>query len=247
MEAPRADVGPTGRTQSKVSLTPRGWKRLLGGHPWVFRDDLASVDADSGDLVAIHDPGGKERCRGFYSAASKIALRVVTRRPGAVDERALLVERLDRAAARRPRRGGDEAERLVASEADELPGLIVDRYADVLCVQHAIPFWERRRDLVLETLRARHSPRAVIARDDFSARTLEGLPRRTERLFGDEPGAVEIREGEVRFGIDPVAGQKTGFFLDQRENRRTIRRHAAGAAVLNVFSYTGGFSLHALL
>jgi 23S rRNA (cytosine1962-C5)-methyltransferase len=251
MSAPESAGAMPARTRAQptVALSPRGWKRVLSGHPWVFRDDLASVDAESGDFVAILDPYGKERCRGFYSGASKIAIRIVTRRPGAVDERALLVERLDRAAARRPKRGRDEAERLVSAEADDLPGLVVDRYADVVCIQHAIPFWERRRELVAETLRARHSPRAIVARDDFAARTLEGLPRRTEVEVGNEPGELEIREGEVRFAVDPVRGQKTGFFLDQRENRervaRVVRERAQRGKVLDAFTFEGSFALHA--
>jgi 23S rRNA (cytosine1962-C5)-methyltransferase len=227
-----------------VALSNRGWKRFVSGHPWIFRDDLREIAAESGDLAAIVDGTGRELGRGFVSGASRIALRIATRKPGAVDARAFLEERLERAAARRPRRGPEEAERLVAAEADDLPGLILDRYADVVCVQHAIPFWERNRNLVAEVVRARLAPRALVARDDFSARALEGLPRRAEVVFGGEVGSVEIREGAVRFLVDPLHGQKTGFFLDQRENREKVARHARGE-VLDVFTFEGGFALHA--
>ncbi len=227
-----------------VSLTQRGWRRWAGGHPWIFRDDLAEIRAESGDLAAVFDARGREVGAGLVSGTSKIALRTLTRMPGVVDERALIRERLDEAARRRPKREAGEAERVVAAEADGLPGLIVDRFADVLCVQHAVPYWERRRGLVTEVLRERFAPRAIVARDDFSARSLEGLPRHCEVLHGEEPGPVAIREGAVTFEVDPVRGQKTGFFLDQRANRERVASLARGR-VLDVFTGDGGFALHA--
>jgi 23S rRNA (cytosine1962-C5)-methyltransferase len=229
-----------------VVLTKLGWKRWLSAHPWIFRDDLETIDAASGDAVSVVDFRGRELGRGLYSGASKIALRVLTREPGAFDERQMLTSRLELAKARRPRRGPDEAERLVAAEADDLPGLIADRFADVIVVQHAIPYWENRRDLVLTALRQAYSPRAVVARDDFSARALEGLTKRSEVSFGSVGGPVEIREGSVKFHVDPVAGQKTGFFLDQRENRERVAKLARGS-VLDMFCADGSFALHCAL
>lgn len=226
-----------------VILTPRGWKRWLSAHPWIFRDDLAEIHAESGDCALVIDSRGREVGRGFVSGASKIALRAVMRRPAPFDEVAFLEERLDRAAARRPRRDGQEAERLVAAEADDLPGLIVDRYADVISIQHAVPFWDRRRELVTAALRKRYSPKCIIARDDFSARDLEALPRKTEVLYGEPPGPVEIREGDVRFLVDPQHGQKTGFFLDQRESRERVAKFARGR-VLDMFTGDGSFAMH---
>lgn len=236
-QAPSAASGPS------VVLSKLGWKRWLSAHPWIFRDDLEAAEAESGDDVAILDFRGRELGRGFYSGASKIALRVATRVPGALDERRYLTERLVRAAARRPARGADEAERCVAAEADDLPGLVVDRFADVLCVQHAIPYWERRRALVVDVLRQVYSPSAIVARDDFAARALEGLPKRSEAAFGEVPASIEIREGGVQFSVDPRGGQKTGFFLDQRENRERVARLARGS-VLDVFCADGGFAIH---
>ncbi|MFN0208111.1 MAG: hypothetical protein ACKVS6_17535, partial [Planctomycetota bacterium] len=121
----------------RIVLTASGWRRWLTGHPWVFRDDLQLIEASSGDCAVIFDPRGREVGRAFVSGRSKIALRVVTRQPGPWDDRLFLLDRRQRAAARRVRRAADEAERLVCSEADDLPGLIVDRYADIICVQHA--------------------------------------------------------------------------------------------------------------
>lgn len=226
-----------------VILSKFGWKRWLSMHPWIFRDDLEVIEAESGDCAAVLDGFGREVGRGLVSGRSKIAIRIATRIAGPLDERAFLEAGLAGAAARRPPRGADEAERVVAAEADDLPGLVVDRYADVLCVQHAIPFWERRRDLVVEALRARLRPRAILSRDDFAARSLEGLPERKEVAFGEAPGPIAIREGNVVFSVDPLGGQKTGFFLDQRDNRLRIGALAKGS-VLDVFCADGGFALH---
>lgn len=242
-QAPRAD--PSARWPS-VALTPRGWKRFAMRHPWIFRDDLVDIRAESGDLATVLDGTGRELGRGFVSGVSKIALRIVSWKPGAIDEEKLLAERLAKAAERRPRRDRDEGERLVAAEADDLPGLVVDRYADVICVQHAIPYWDRRRAMVARALVAAHSPRAIVARDEFTARALEGLERRVDVLHGDDPGPVEIREGSARFVIDPKHGQKTGFFLDQRESRERIEHFVRGT-VLDVFTGDGGFGIHAAL
>ncbi|MBI3820729.1 MAG: class I SAM-dependent rRNA methyltransferase [Planctomycetes bacterium] len=226
-----------------VILTAAGWRRWLSGHPWVFRDDLYSIEAASGDCAAVFDPRGREVGRAIISGKSKIALRAVTRHPGPWDDRAYFEEKLSRAIARRVRRAPDEAERVVCAEADELPGLIIDRYADVFCVQHAIPYWERRRQLIIDVLRARYSPRAIVARDDFSARGLEDLTRVSEFEYGETVSSVSIREGDVLFNVDPLHGQKTGFFLDQRDNRERIRNFARGR-VLDVFCGDGSFGLH---
>lgn len=234
---PRNFSGPS------VVLTAAGWRRWLTGHPWVFRDDLYSIEAASGDCAAVFDPRGREVGRGFISGKSKIALRVVTRHGGPWDDRAYFEEKLSRAVARRVRRGPDEAERIVCAEADELPGLIIDRYADIFSIQHAIPYWERRRDLVMDVLRSRYSPRAIVSRDEFSARGLEDLPRRCEFEYGEPVPAISIREGDVVFQVDPLHGQKTGFFLDQRDNREKLGRIARGR-VLDVFCGDGSFGMH---
>ncbi|MFN0207804.1 MAG: class I SAM-dependent rRNA methyltransferase, partial [Planctomycetota bacterium] len=148
-----------------------------------------------------------------------------------------------RAAARRVRRAADEAERLVCSEADDLPGLIVDRYADIICVQHAVPFWDQRKELVIDVLKEMYHPSAIVARDEFSARGLEDLPRQAGFIYGDPVDSVSIREGNIIFTLDPLHGQKTGFFLDQRESREKLGRLARGR-VLDVFSGDGSFALH---
>lgn len=234
---PRTHSGP------HVVLTAAGWRRWLTGHPWVFRDDLYSIEAASGDCATVFDPRGREVGRGFISGKSKIALRVVTRHSGPWDDRSYFEEKLSRALARRIRRSPDEAERVVCAEADDLPGLIIDRYADVFCVQHAIPYWERRRELIIEVLKSRFSPRAIVSRDEFSARGLEDLPRRCEFIYGEPVQTVVIREGDVIFNVDPLHGQKTGFFLDQRDNREKLGKIARGR-VLDVFCGDGSFGMH---
>lgn len=227
----------------RVILTSTGWRRWLSGHPWVFRDDLYAIEANSGDCAQVIDPRGRDVGRGFVSGKSKIALRIVSRHGGPFEDRAFLEDRLTRALARRTRRGSDEAERIVCSEADDLPGLIIDRYADVFCIQHAIPYWERHSGLVVDVLRERFSPRAIVSRDEFSARGLEDLPRRAEFLYGEPVPMVEIREGNVYFAVDPLHGQKTGFFLDQRENREKLAGYSKGR-ILDVFSGDGSFAMH---
>jgi 23S rRNA (cytosine1962-C5)-methyltransferase len=229
--------------QPRVFLTASGWRRWLTGHPWVFRDDLQVIEAEGGDCAIVLDPRGREVGRGLVSGRSKIALRVVTRQPGGWDDRLFLEDRLRRAAARRVHRAPDEAERVVCAEADDLPGLIIDRYADVFCVQHAVPYWERRKDLVIDVLRQHYRPRSIIARDEFSARGLEDLPRHAMVIDGEPVEFVTIREGNIQFTIDPLHGQKTGFFLDQRDNREKLARLARGR-VLDVFSGDGSFAMH---
>jgi 23S rRNA (cytosine1962-C5)-methyltransferase len=227
-----------------VTVTRRGAERLAGGHLWVYRTDVekAAAGVEPGDVVALRDGRGRFLGKAFWSARSQIALRLVTREDEPVDE-AFLAERLASAIALRQRVFGDEPSvRLVHGEADLLPGLVVDRYGDVAVLQTLVPATDRRKSLLVDLLWKALPLRAVVERNDVRVRELEGLPQQKGVLRGDAPGPVDLVEGEVRMRLDVLGGQKTGAFLDQRENHLRAAEYARGAC-LDCFSYAGGFAL----
>ena len=229
-----------------VEISRWALTRLERGHLWVYSSDVKRVESASpGDVVKVVDGRGWFVGRAFYSAESQITLRMLTREDEPVDE-SFFARRLDFALDMRRRLFGESALalRLVHGEGDLLPGLIVDRYGDVLSVQTLIQATDRRKDLFFDLLEARLSPRAVVVRNDAKVRSHEGLVLESGVARGKPPGTISIVEGNVTLHVDPVGGQKTGGFLDQRENHL-----AAGALVgkgercLDVFSYSGGFAL----
>jgi 23S rRNA (cytosine1962-C5)-methyltransferase len=230
--------------EPKVQVSRRGAERLHGGHLWIYRADVEQAPAAlaSGDVVALVDGRGRFLAKAFWSERSKIALRVVTREEEPVDE-AFLAGRLSAAIALRERTFGDERfVRLVHGEADLLPGLVVDRYGDAAVVQTLVPATDRRKALLADLLANALSLRTVVERNDVRVRELEGLAQVKGVLRGPEPGPIEYREGEVRMRIDLLSGQKTGTFLDQRENHLRAGEYARGRC-LDCFSYAGGFAL----
>ncbi len=234
-------VRPVAR-EPAVALAARGEQRLKTGHPWIYRSDLRRVAAGPGDVVRV--TGAERRALGYglYSSRSVIALRMLTRRDVRPDA-AFWRRRL--AAAVRYREALDidaTAYRLVHGEGDRLPGLVVDRYGDVLVVQGLSQATDRLLPLVAELLIELLQPTGILLRNDPQVRTLEGLERKVELCHGAVPQAIEVREGAVRLSLDPWQGQKTGLFLDQRENRLAAARYARGRA-LDGFSYTGAFAL----
>jgi len=236
---------------SSVRLTAKGRRWMQGGHPWIYRDDLSAAEAEAGDLVALEDPQGALVGWGSYSAASRIAVRIVTREkaePGP----AFWEERVARARAVRERLGLADpqgAERLVAGDADGIPGLVVDRYASVLVVQSGTHFAERIAPAVLSALRAGLGApvSCVVERSDAGVRKLEGLEPRAGVLEGALPELLLVREQELVYEVDVLTGHKTGHYLDQRENRRRAAELARGRSVLDVFSYDGLFGVRAAL
>jgi len=227
-----------------VHLTGKGRRWQRTGHPWVYRDDLAAApDLAAGDLVAVLDHQGEFLGQAFYSAASRIALRFVSFGAEEIDA-AFWEERLRQALAfRRQVVRDSDAYRLIYGEADGFPGLIVDYYGGHIAVQalHAGP--ARRLDTILELLRNHLQPRSITLRHDGEMRRLEGLPQEVATVWGELPPRVEVHEGRVRFWVDIRGGQKTGLFLDQRENRLLAGQYARGSA-LDAFTYQGGFGLH---
>jgi 23S rRNA (cytosine1962-C5)-methyltransferase len=230
-------------SQAQVTITRRGAERAREGHLWIYRSDVReTAAAEGGSVVRVRDERGRQVGQALYSARSEIALRLLTTRDEVIDRewwRARL-----RAAAER--RGGLEREadafRLVYSEGDLLPSLIVDRYADVLVVQTLSQGTEALKGLFVELLVEEFAPRSIVERNDVRVRALEGLESKTGVLYGEEPGELEVTQHGVRFRVAPLGGQKTGAFLDQRENHLAARRYARGRA-LDCFTFNGGFAL----
>jgi 23S rRNA (cytosine1962-C5)-methyltransferase len=230
--------------ERKVTISRRGAERLAGGHLWIYRADVEKAPAalEAGDVVALVDGRGRFLAKAFWSSRSKIALRVVTLEEVPVDEE-FLAGRIADAIALRTRAFGDEQYlRLVHGEGDLFPGLVVDRYGPVAVVQTLIPATDRRKAFLAEALAAALSVRTVVERNDVRVRELEGLEQVKGVLRGEPPGVLEYREGEVRLRLDVLGGQKTGAFLDQRENHLRAGEYATGRC-LDAFSYAGGFAL----
>ena len=226
---------------SEAILKPRGFSRLETGHPWIFKSDVEPVEAPNGEIVDVVAKG-RFLGQAFYSQHSEVTLRMLSR--GALAQ-TWLVDRIEAAIRFREetlRMGG--ACRLVHGESDGLPGLIVDRYGDVLVVQVLAAAMETRTGAVVDALVARLKPRGVLARNDAKVREREGLPRETKTLWGEVPGSVDIQEGSVTLSVDVVNGQKTGTFLDQSANHVLFGKLARGR-VLDAFCHDGGFGLQA--
>ena len=233
---------------SIVTVSQRGAARLRAGHPWVYRSDLVPPgETPASALVHVRDERGRKLGSALSSSASQIAIRLLT--SGEIGEHALPELLRDRIAAaiefRKQRVRDADSYRVLFSESDLLPGLIVDRYNDVLSIQVLTQAFDRAdlRQVVLDSL-AQHFPAAGIAeRVDPRIRTLEQLPERASQILrGGRPTTVFTLNG-VRFHFDALAGQKTGAFLDQRENYAAAARYAHGQA-LDCFTYQGGFALH---
>jgi 23S rRNA (cytosine1962-C5)-methyltransferase len=225
-----------------VTLTGRGVARVRSGHPWIYRSDLADIQAEGGDIVAVRDAKGRTLGQALYSDRSQIAVRLLTRDETPIDA-SFWRARLH--AAIRFRDGldlGATAFRIVHGEADLLPSLIVDRYADWLVVQALSQGMDRRLPEMAGLLVELLAPAGILARNDPKVRALEGLAQDVRLLYGAVPERIEVEEAGLRLQVDPWRGQKTGLFLDQRENREAAVRYARGRA-LDAFCYQGGFAL----
>lgn len=236
--------------RGRVILRPGREKSVLRRHPWVFSGAVARIEGRpaDGDVVDVLADDGSFLARGTLNRRSQIVVRLLTWSPEEVDE-GFFRRRLQAAIrGREPLLAAERgACRLVHAESDGLPGLVVDRYGPFLVVQFLTLGMDQRRGVLVDLLADLLHPWGIYERDDEPVREKEGLPQATGVLWGEAPPElVEIEEGGLRFWVDLREGHKTGFYLDQRENRGKLLRYAAGREVLNAFAYTGGFGLYAL-
>jgi len=225
-----------------VTITKRGVERLASGHPWIYRSDVVASTGVEPGVVRLVDQKNCFWGQALYSSQSQIALRFLTRYARPIDA-AFLTDRIRAAAAfRRQVAAGAQAYRLVAAEGDLLPSLIIDRYGDCFVIQTLSQGMDRLKPLVVEILQKEFAPRAILERNDAAVRALEGLPEQRGVLAGEEVSEVVVEENGVKMCFDLLHGQKTGGFLDQRENRAAAANYAHGRA-LDGFTYTGGFAL----
>jgi 23S rRNA (cytosine1962-C5)-methyltransferase len=223
-------------------VSPRGEERIRAGHPWIYRSDVTDAAALAGDVVDVIGPRQRFLGRALYSDRSQIPLRILTRGEEDIDA-GFWRGRLEKAVRFRESLKIDAtAYRLIHGEADLLPSLIVDRYADVLVVQTLSQGMDRALAALVPILVEITGATGVLARNDPRVRLLEGLEQRVEVLHGDVPDRVDVREGPVSYRVDTRRGQKTGLFLDQRENRDAAAQYVHGR-VLDCFCYSGGFAL----
>lgn len=227
-------------------LKGKGAARARAGHPWIYRSDVAEAEGEAGDVVRVADRAGRFLGHAFYNPQSEITLRLATREDENLDE-AWFRARIQKSLAYREGLNIDaDAYRLVHSEADGLPGLVVDRYGDYLVLQIGSAAIENRLDWILAALRDGLAPAGILLRGDAASRKREGLEVGIRILSGEVPDLVVAREGPIRYEVRLETGQKTGSFLDQRENHQAAARYVKGFdKVLDVFSYAGGFALHA--
>ncbi|MDR7562054.1 MAG: class I SAM-dependent rRNA methyltransferase [Armatimonadota bacterium] len=224
-------------------------RRILPGHLWVYEGEVAEVRGNPapGAIVDVLTSRGAFCARGFYNPHSKIRVRILTFEEEPIRP-AFFARRIAQALALRERVVRETtAYRVVYAEGDLLPGLIVDRYGDLLVMQTLAVGMDNRKELLADLLLDQTGARAVYLRNDSEVRSLEGLPRYQGFLRGELPTRAEIAEGPARFVVDVAGGQKTGWFCDQRENRLSCASLAQDAEVLEVFSYTGAFGIHAAL
>jgi 23S rRNA (cytosine1962-C5)-methyltransferase len=223
-------------------ISPRGEARIRQGHPWIYRADIVDAAADSGAVVDVLGQRQTFLGRALYSDRSQITLRMLTTADEDVDD-AFWRRRLEAARQYRAQLAIDAtAYRLVHGEADLLPSLIVDRYGEVLVVQALSQGMDRLLQALVPLLVDVTGATGVLARNDPRVRLLEGLEQRVDVLHGDVPEAIRVHEGPIEYHVDPRHGQKTGLFLDQRENRIAAAQYARGR-LLDCFAYDGGFAL----
>ena len=228
-----------------IKVNRKAADRAASGHPWIFASDVVDRgEAAPGDAVWVIDPRGRPIGTAHYSSTSQITLRLLSDKPEPVDKE-FFIRRLSAAIRHRELVvERSNACRLVYSEGDLLPGLIVDRYGPYLVMQTLDQGMERSRDLIVHCLNELLSPAGILARNDASVRKLEGLPQETAILAGEVPERAVIEMNGLQLEADLLHGQKTGIYLDQRENYVAVARYARGR-VLDCFTSTGGFALHA--
>lgn len=222
-------------------------KRIVAGHSWVYANEVERIEGKdkNGSLATVYSRDGRFIGKGYINHASKILVRIFIRND-ADDDKALYIDRLKRADDYRRRLGYENCYRMVFAEADDLPALIVDKYGDVLVIQCLSLGIDLRKKMITECLVELFNPTAVYERSDVAVRKKEGLAEIKGELYGKTPGYCQIEENGIKMLVDVKNGQKTGYFLDQKENRFAARKYCKGAEnVLDCFCNSGGFSLNA--
>jgi 23S rRNA (cytosine1962-C5)-methyltransferase len=234
-----------------ITLQPGRHKRAASGHPWVYSNEVAMDGAakalPAGSLVTLRTAGGDPLGVATFNPHTLVSARILARDPARRIDCGFLAERLEAALALRRRLYGEPFYRLVHAEADGLPGLVADRFGNVLVAQLNTAGMAALEADILEAASAVLSPEAIVLRNDSAARALEGLGNEVRVAKGEIAGPVELRENGARFLADVLAGQKTGWFFDQRENRGFVASLAKGARVLDLYSFTGGFAIAAAM
>jgi len=223
-------------------------RRIRSGHPWIFSNEIDRIDGhpEPGDAVEIRSAGGEVFGTGYYNPRSLIAARLLSREGESIDDQDFFRRRLVTANNYRNSLFGDlAAVRQVYGEADGLPGLVVDRYNRVLVVQFLTLGMEKRREIILGALTEVFDPVAIVARNNVAVRELEGLPQEVAVLQGELPDPLIVTEHGLRFQVDVLHGQKTGHFLDQKENHHSLKGRVEQRRVLDLFCYSGSWSIHA--
>jgi 23S rRNA (cytosine1962-C5)-methyltransferase len=229
----------------RILTLKSGKERLIANrHPWIFAGAIARESGPEDAAIAdLHDPRGRRIASGFHSRYSQIRLRALTFGDEVLTADTIR-DRLLASIRRRVRSDDTNAMRLVNAEGDDLSGIVIDRYDDILVIEIANAGIEQLRPLIIDVLQSELKPRGIWFKNDIPPRQIEQLSMQPEWVGDGEP-STEIRENGLRFRVDPPSGQKTGFFLDQRENRQLTRALAPGRRVLNLFSYSGGFGIYA--
>jgi 23S rRNA (cytosine1962-C5)-methyltransferase len=227
-----------------VRINRKGANRIASGHPWIFSSDVVDRgEAGDGEAVLVIDPKSAALGTAHYSSSSQITLRMLSDRPETID-RAFFLRRIAQAEAYRKRVvTGSEAYRLVHGEGDQLPGLVIDRYGDCFTVQTLDQGMDRAKDEIVSCLEELFAPRGIVERNDVAVRKREALPLQSGVLAGEVPEMVAVEMNGLKLHADLLHGQKTGIFLDQRENYAAAARYGHGRA-LDCFTSTGGFALH---
>ena len=233
----------------RVFLKKHEEKRILEGHSWVYANEVDHIDGTgrNGDLASVYDASGKFLGRGFINHLSKILVRIFLRNDSETVDTAFFVRRISEANEIRTRLGFSDCYRAVFAESDNLPALIVDKYHDVLSIQVLSLGMELHKKEIVDALVEVFDPRGIYERSNVDVRKKEGLEPVSGPLYGDFDPRVMIEENGLRMIADLENGQKTGYFLDQKENRLAIRRYCRDAEVLDCFCNVGGFSLNAAL
>src|SRR5437588_11115826 len=238
----RAVEGGQGTLARQVVISAKGGARWQAGHPWIYRTDVYDEPRDEPGIVAVTDRRGRHLGQALYSPRSEIRLRLLTRGREPVGA-AWWGERIAAAAGRRAGLAAT-AFRVVHAEGDGLPSLVVDRYGPYVVAQLLSAGVEQRRDDVVAGIRSALAPAGVLLRNDVAIRRHEGLPLEVTLASGEVPEVVEVMEDGVKYLAAPWTGQKTGAFLDQRENRRLVAAHAGAGSAPDLFIYHGSLPLH---